>query len=113
MPVKLRCQAQAGTGGLKVELPLPLGEGVMRVDGGQAPMPLRDDIFGVDGGEAALPLKEGFMGVDGGQSPLPPLPLGEGVMGDLCIICANVMDLAAVVGCLLDQVDMWPGIPFA
>ena len=64
-------------------------------------------------GEAALPLKDGVMGVDGGQSPLPPLPLGEGVMGDLCMTCAYGMDLAALVGCLLSQVDMWPGISFA
>ena len=110
-------QAEASStsrhGGGQGELPLPLGEGFMQADGGQPPLPLRDKTFEVEWGEAALPLTENFVGVDGGQPPLPPLPLGEGVMRDLCMVCAYGMDLAALVDYLMNQVDMWPGIPFA
>lgn len=40
---------------------------------------------------------------------LAPLPLGEGMMEDLCMLCAYGMDLAALLGCLLNQVDTWSG----
>ena len=31
---------------------------------------------------------------------------------DLCMLCAYGMDLAAALGCLLEQMEKWPGISF-
>ena len=38
-----------------------------------------------------------------------PLPVGEGAIKDLCMLCAYGMDLAALVSCLLSQVETWSG----
>ena len=38
-------------------------------------------------------------------------PWSRELMGDLCMLCAYGMDLAAVLTCLLDQDDIWPGRP--
>lgn len=42
-----------------------------------------------------------------------PLSLEEGVMEDLCMLCAYGMDLAALVDCLLNQTDTLSGTAFA
>ncbi|KAL3145734.1 hypothetical protein ABBQ32_003263 [Trebouxia sp. C0010 RCD-2024] len=47
---------------------------------------------------------------DSSKQPEAEAQLEEGVMEDLCMLCAYGMDVAAVVSCLLNQVDIWPGI---
>lgn len=46
---------------------------------------------------------------DASKQPEEEAQLEEGVMEDLCMLCAYGMDLAAVASCLLNQVDNWPG----
>ena len=71
---------------------------------GEGPPPLPPGEGAKDERQTLLSLGEGAMGE--GHTPLP---LQEGIMEDLCMLCAYGMDLAAVVGCLLNQVDTWPG----
>ena len=76
------------------------------------PCPEGRRLWGGWGG--GCPALEGrFRGSGWGAVPLTPPPPGGGCHGGLVYDCAYGMDLAALVGCLLNQVDMWPGIPFA
>ena len=69
---------------------------------GRPPLPRGEGALGE--GQACLPPGEGAMGEGQG-----PLALGEGIMEDLCMLCAYGMDMAALLGCLFNQVDTWSG----
>ena len=61
--------------------------------------------------DQATLLDEGMRDTEAGTSNRVPdqATLGDKEVEDLCMLCAYGMDLAAVISCMLQQVEKWPG----